>query len=98
MVTSIILTWNEASIWNLQQRHAHSNKKYTLNNIPAAYANVAEHGNDHCVYYGDFGVDDGHYMETKSPYHDTIVNLMKNRIKYGLVDKLTFSQLVANWW
>ncbi len=25
-------------------------------------------------------IHDGHYMETKSPYHDTIV--MKNRIKY----------------
>jgi len=60
-----------------------SNKKYTLNNIPAAYAVMLQNMETITrVYYGDLYTDDGHYMETKSPYHDTIVNLMKNRIKY----------------
>ena len=47
-----------------------------------------------------FYTDDGHYMETKSPYHDTIVNLMKNRIKYvsgGQAQRLTGCQLMVRW-
>lgn len=60
-----------------------SDKKYTLNNIPAAYAVMLQNMETITrVYYGDLYTDDGHYMETKSPYYDTIVNLMKSRIKY----------------
>ena len=60
-----------------------SDKKYTLNNIPAAYAVMLQNMETITrVYYGDLYTDNGNYMETKSPYYDTIVNLMKNRIKY----------------
>ena len=52
------------------------------------------------VYYGDLYTDDGHYMETKSPYYDTIVNLMKSRIKYvsgGKHNVHTGCQLMVRW-
>ncbi|WP_275484899.1 glycoside hydrolase family 70 protein, partial [Oenococcus oeni] len=34
------------------------------------------------VYYGDLYTDDGQYMANKSPYYDSIDNLLKSRIKY----------------
>lgn len=59
------------------------NKKYTLSNIPAAYAFMLQSMESVTrVYYGDLYTDDGHYMETKSPYYDVLTTLMQNRIKY----------------
>ncbi|MBM7635887.1 glycoside hydrolase family 70 protein [Streptococcus saliviloxodontae] len=58
-------------------------KKYTLYNIPAAYAIMLSNMESITrVYYGDLYTDNGQYMETKSPYYDAITTLMKNRYKY----------------
>ena len=58
-------------------------KRYTINNIPAAYALILQNMEQVTrVYYGDLYTDNGQYMATKSPYYDTITTLLKNRMKY----------------
>ncbi|MBM7641981.1 glycoside hydrolase family 70 protein [Streptococcus loxodontisalivarius] len=58
-------------------------KKYTLYNIPAAYAIMLSNMESITrVYYGDLYTDNGQYMETKSPYYDAITTLLTNRYKY----------------
>lgn len=58
-------------------------KRYTINNIPAAYALILQNMEQVTrVYYGDLYTDNGQYMATKSPYYDAITTLLKNRMKY----------------
>ena len=58
-------------------------KRYTINNIPAAYALILQNMEQVTrVYYGDLYTDNGQYMATKSPYYDAITTLLKNRVKY----------------
>ena len=58
-------------------------KRYTINNIPAAYALILQNMEQVTrVYYGDLYMDNGQYMATKSPYYDAITTLLKNRMKY----------------
>ncbi|WP_455468016.1 glycoside hydrolase family 70 protein [Streptococcus salivarius] len=58
-------------------------KRYTISNIPAAYALILQNMEQVTrVYYGDLYTDNGQYMATKSPYYDTITTLLKNRMKY----------------
>ena len=58
-------------------------KRYTINNIPAAYALILQNMEQVTrVYYGDLYTDNGQYMATKSPYYDPITTLLKNRMKY----------------
>ena len=58
-------------------------KRYTINNIPAAYALILQNMEQVTrVYYGDLYSDNGQYMATKSPYYDAITTLLKNRMKY----------------
>jgi len=58
-------------------------KRYTINNIPAAYALILQNMEQVTrVYYGDLYTDNGQYMANKSPYYDTITTLLKNRMKY----------------
>lgn len=60
-----------------------SEKRYTINNIPAAYALILQNMEQVTrVYYGDLYTDNGQYMATKSPYYDAITTLLKNRMKY----------------
>ena len=58
-------------------------KRYTINNIPAAYALILQNMEQVTrVYYGDLYTDNGQYMANKSPYYDAITTLLKNRMKY----------------
>ncbi len=58
-------------------------KRYTINNIPAAYALILQNMEQVTrVYYGDLYSDDGQYMTKKSPYYDAITTLLTNRMKY----------------
>ena len=58
-------------------------KRYTINNIPAAYALILQNMEQVTrVYYGDLYTDNGQYMAAKSPYYDAITTLLKNRMKY----------------
>ena len=58
-------------------------KRYTINNIPAAYALILQNMEQVTrVYYGDLYTDNGQDMATKSPYYDAITTLLKNRMKY----------------
>ena len=58
-------------------------KRYTIHNIPAAYALILQNMEQVTrVYYGDLYTDNGQYMATKSPYYDAITTLLKNRMKY----------------
>ena len=58
-------------------------KRYTINNIPVAYALILQNMEQVTrVYYGDLYTDNGQYMATKSPYYDAITTLLKNRMKY----------------
>ena len=58
-------------------------KRYTINNIPAAYALILQNMEQVTrVYYGDLYTDNGQYEATKSPYYDAITTLLKNRMKY----------------
>ena len=58
-------------------------KRYTINNIPAAYALILQNMEQVTrVYYGDLYTDNGQYKATKSPYYDAITTLLKNRMKY----------------
>ena len=58
-------------------------KRYTINNIPAAYALILQNMEQVTrVYYGDLYTDNGQYMATKPPYYDAITTLLKNRMKY----------------
>ena len=58
-------------------------KRYTINNIPAAYALILQNMEQVTrFYYGDLYTDNGQYMATKSPYYDAITTLLKNRMKY----------------
>ncbi|MBS9338421.1 hypothetical protein G6R29_02060 [Fructobacillus sp. M2-14] len=62
---------------------ASTNKKYTLYNIPAAYAMLLTNKDTvPRVYYGDLYTDDGQYMSKKTPYFDAISQLLKDRVKY----------------
>lgn len=58
-------------------------KRYTISNIPAAYALILQNMEQVTrVYYGDLYTDNGQYMANKSPYYDAITTLLKNRMKY----------------
>lgn len=58
-------------------------KRYTINNIPAAYALILQNMEQVTrVYYGDLYTDNGQYMANKSPYYDAITTLLKNLMKY----------------
>lgn len=58
-------------------------KRYTINNIPVAYALILQNMEQVTrVYYGDLYTDNGQYMANKSPYYDAITTLLKNRMKY----------------
>ena len=58
-------------------------KRYTMSNIPAAYALMLQNMEMVTrVYYGDLYTDNGQYMATKSPYYDAITTLLTNRMKY----------------
>ncbi len=57
-----------------------SNKKYTLNNIPAAYAVMLWTWKTTTVSTGTLYTDRSLYGNQIN--YDTIVNLMKNRIEY----------------
>lgn len=82
MVPTITDAGNERKPLRFITRHAQQRQKYTLNNIQQHTCYVAKHGNNHsCLLWRPLYTDNGNYMETKSPYY-TIVNLMKNRIKY----------------
>ena len=60
-----------------------ADKRYTLSNIPAAYALMLQNMELVTrVYYGDLYSDDGQYMTKKSPYYDAITTLLTNRMKY----------------
>ena len=68
-------------IYNEDMKNAE--KRYTINNIPAAYALILPNMEQVTrVYYGDLYTDNGQYMATKSPYYDAITTLLKNRMKY----------------
>ena len=68
-------------IYNEDMKEAE--KRYTINNIPAAYALILQNMEQVTrVYYGDLYTDNGQYMATKSPYYDAITTLLKNRMKY----------------
>ena len=68
-------------IYNEEMKKAE--KRYTINNIPAAYALILQNMEQVTrVYYGDLYTDNGQYMATKSPYYDAITTLLKNRVKY----------------
>ncbi|OIM09406.1 glycoside hydrolase family 70 protein [Oenococcus oeni] len=58
-------------------------KEFTQYNIPSTYAMILTNKDTvPRVYYGDLYTDDGQYMANKSPYYDSIDNLLKSRIKY----------------
>ena len=58
-------------------------KEFTQYNIPSTYAMILTNKDTvPRVYYGDLYTDDGQYMTNKSPYYDSIDNLLKSRIKY----------------
>ncbi|CAK1252278.1 glycoside hydrolase family 70 protein [Fructobacillus evanidus] len=60
-----------------------TNKRYTMYNVPAAYAMLLTNKDTiPRVYYGDLYTDDGQYMATKSPYYDAISTLLQDRVKY----------------
>lgn len=68
-------------IYNVDQ--SSTNKKYTMYNIPAAYAMLLTNKDTvPRVYYGDLYMDDGQYMSQKSPYYDAIVALLRDRVKF----------------
>ncbi|MCK8634481.1 KxYKxGKxW signal peptide domain-containing protein [Apilactobacillus kunkeei] len=58
-------------------------KKYTQYNIPASYAlTLTNKDTTPRVYYGDLYTDDGQFMEQKTPYYDSIAEMLKSRVKY----------------
>ncbi|CAH1856516.1 glycoside hydrolase family 70 protein [Convivina intestini] len=68
-------------VYNVDQQS--TDKRYTLYNVPAAYAMLLTNKDTvPRVYYGDLFTDDGQYMAQKSPYYAAIDNLLKDRIKY----------------
>ncbi|WP_367301134.1 glycoside hydrolase family 70 protein [Leuconostoc carnosum] len=60
-----------------------SEKQYTHNNIPSAYAVLLTNKNTiPRVYYGDLYTDNGNYMAKNTPYFDAITTLLSARVKY----------------
>ncbi|MHA8138291.1 glycoside hydrolase family 70 protein [Lactobacillaceae bacterium Scapto_B20] len=60
-----------------------TDKQYTYYNVPAAYALILTNKDTvPRVYYGDMYNDGGQYMETKTPYYDSIASMLEGRIKY----------------
>ena len=60
-----------------------TNKEYTQYNIPASYAlTLTNKDTTPRVYYGDMYTDDGQFMAQKTPYYDSIAEMLKSRIKY----------------
>ncbi|MCQ2570000.1 MAG: dextransucrase, partial [Limosilactobacillus sp.] len=58
-------------------------KKWNYYNMPATYAYLLTNKDTiPRVYYGDMYTDGGQFMEHKTRYYDSIVNLLKSRIKY----------------
>ncbi|WP_285289173.1 glycoside hydrolase family 70 protein, partial [Apilactobacillus zhangqiuensis] len=58
-------------------------KKYTQYNIPAAYAlTLTNKDTTPRVYYGDMYTDGGQFMAQKTPYYDSIAEMLKSRVKY----------------
>ncbi|CAK1236260.1 Glucan-binding domain (YG repeat) [Fructobacillus tropaeoli] len=58
-------------------------KRYTMYNIPAAYAMLLTNKDTvPRVYYGDLYTDDGQYMAKETPYYDAITSLLQDRVKY----------------
>ncbi|KOY77446.1 Dextransucrase [Apilactobacillus kunkeei] len=58
-------------------------KKYTQYNIPASYAlTLTNKDTTPRVYYGDMYTDGGQFMAQKTPYYDSIAEMLKSRVKY----------------
>ncbi|CAI2693490.1 Glucosyltransferase-SI [Apilactobacillus kunkeei] len=68
-------------IYNDDQKR--TNKKYTQYNIPSAYALILTNKDTTPrVYYGDMYTDNGQFMATKTPYYNSISEMLKGRVKY----------------
>ncbi|KRL36559.1 glycoside hydrolase family 70 protein [Liquorilactobacillus uvarum] len=60
-----------------------TNKQYNRHNMPSTYAMLLTNKDTiPRVYYGDMYLEGGQYMAGKTIYYDTIINLLKTRIKY----------------
>ncbi|CAI2690768.1 Glucosyltransferase-SI [Apilactobacillus kunkeei] len=78
-------TWDEINkafkIYNADEKS--TNKKYTQYNIPSSYALLLTNKDTTPrVYYGDMYTDNGQFMATKTPYYNSISEMLKGRVKY----------------
>ncbi|TDM32017.1 glycoside hydrolase family 70 protein, partial [Leuconostoc citreum] len=69
--------------YNADMQKISSQKQYTHNNMPSAYAILLTNKDTvPRVYYGDLFTDNGEYMANKTPYYDAITSLLTARTKF----------------